>query len=225
MSRAQQLTGVLAILTGQEVARQTQPIKPRAITEPVIQYAMAVDKVRYVGEPIAVVVAVDEYIAEDALELIQVDFEPLPAVVEIADALKEDAPLIFEEAASNVLLHDVMEHGDLEDAYRQADRIVKETFHIQRYSSTPLETWGMIVKYEKATDSFVVWANDQQHGRSIVNLCHTLGISADRLRFNVPISGVHSASSWHCGPTSPSWPCWPKKWTDPSSGYKRAPCT
>ena len=189
VSRAQQLTGVLAILTGQEVARQTQPIKPRAITEPVIQYAMAVDKVRYVGEPIAVVVAVDEYIAEDALELIQVDFEPLPAVVEIADALKEDAPLIFEEAASNVLLHDVMEHGDLEDAYRQADRIVKETFHIQRYSSTPLETWGMIVKYEKATDSFVVWANDQQHGRSIVNLCHTLGISADRLRFNVPDIG------------------------------------
>lgn len=188
-SRALQSSGVLAVLTGQEVARQTQPIKPRAITEPVIQYAMAVDKVRYVGEPVAVVVAVNEYIAEDALELIQVEFEPLTPVVKIADALKTDAPLIFEEAKSNVLLHDVMEHGDLKAAYRKADRIVKETFHIQRYSSTPLETWGMIVKHEKATDSFVVWANDQQHGRSIANLCHTLGISADRLRFKVPDIG------------------------------------
>jgi 2-furoyl-CoA dehydrogenase large subunit len=82
-----------------------------------------------------------------------------------------------------------MEHGNLEDAYREADRIVKETFHIQRYSSTPLETWGMIVNYEKATDSFEVWSNDQQHGRSIVNLCYTLGISADRLRYHVPDIG------------------------------------
>jgi len=189
VSRAEQSTGVLAVLTGREVADQTQPIKPRAITEPVIQYAMAVDKVRYVGEPVAVVVAVNEYVAEDALDLIQVEFEPLTPVVEIADALKDDAPLIFEEAGSNVLLHDVMEHGNIEDAYQQADRIVKETFHIPRYSSTPLETWGMIVKYQKATDSFVVWANDQQHGRSITNLCHTLGIPADRLRFNVPDIG------------------------------------
>ena len=189
VSRAEQLTGVLAVLTGEEAARKTRPIKPRAITEPVTQYVMAVDKVRYVGEPVAVVVAIDEYVAEDALELIHIEWEPLTPVVEIADAIKPDAPLIFEEAKSNVLLHDVMEHGNLEDAYTQADRIVKETFHIPRYSSTPLETWGMIVKYEKATDSLVVWANDQQHGRSIVNLCHTLDISADRLRFNVPDIG------------------------------------
>ncbi|MEE2822822.1 MAG: xanthine dehydrogenase family protein molybdopterin-binding subunit [Acidobacteriota bacterium] len=189
VSRASQLKGVLAVLTGEEVARETQPIVPRAITESVTQYVMAVDKVRYVGEPLAVVVAVNEYIAEDALDLIHVEFEPLSPVVKIADALKKDAPLIFEEAGSNTLLHDVMEHGDLADAHKDADRIVKETFRIQRYSSTPLEPWGMIVKYEKATSSFVVWANDQQHGRSIVNICHTLGISADRLRFHVPDSG------------------------------------
>ena len=188
-SRALELKGVLAVLSGQEVAEKTQPIIPRAITKPAIQYVMAVDRVRYVGEPVAVVVAENEYIAEDALELIDVEYEPLKPVVEIADALEEDSPLIFEEAGSNVLLDDAMEHGSLEDAYQEADLILNEKFQIQRYSSTPLETLGVIVKYEGATDSFVTWANDQQHGRSIVNVCHTLGISTNQLRIIVPDIG------------------------------------
>ncbi|MDA2934623.1 xanthine dehydrogenase family protein molybdopterin-binding subunit, partial [Acidobacteria bacterium AH-259-D05] len=188
-SRAEQLKGVVAVLTGQEVAEKTQPITPRAITKPVTQYAMAVDRVRYVGELVAVVVAENDYVAEDALELIDVEYEPLTPVVHIADALNEESPLIFEEAGSNVLLHDVMEHGSLENAYQEADLIVKEKFHISRYSSTPLETWGIIVKYERASDSFVVWSNDQQHGRSLVNVCHTLGISTDKLRLIVPDIG------------------------------------
>ena len=118
-SRAEALEGVFAVITGREVARETKPVSARAITKPATQYIMAVNKVRYMGEPVAAVVAEDPSIAEDALGLIDVEYEPLSPVVKIEDALKEDAPLIFEEAGSNVLLHDKMIHGNIEDAIRK----------------------------------------------------------------------------------------------------------
>ncbi|MFQ5850433.1 MAG: xanthine dehydrogenase family protein molybdopterin-binding subunit [Candidatus Binatia bacterium] len=188
-NRAEALKGVIAIITGKEVARETKPVAARAITKPATQYVMAVDKVRYVGEPVAAVVAEDPYTAEDALDLIEVEYEALRPVVKIEDALKEDAPLVFEEAGSNVLLHDKMVHGSIEDAYREADLVIKEHFKVHRYSSTPLEPWAITADYDSANDSFVVWANDQQHGRSIVNVCNVLGISSDKFRLIVPDSG------------------------------------
>lgn len=188
-SRAQALKGVLAVITGKEVALETKPIPARAITKPARQYVMAVDKVRYVGEPVAAVVAEDPSIAEDALDLIDVEYEPLRPVVKIEDAIKEDAPVIFEEAGSNILMHDKMVHGNIGEAYKEADLVVKEYFKVHRYSSTPLETWAIIAQYDAAKKSYVAWANDQQHGRSIVNVCNLLGISSDKFRLIVPDSG------------------------------------
>ncbi len=187
--RAQALKGVLAVITGKEVALETKPIPARAITKPARQYVMAVDKVRYVGEPVAAVVAEDPSIAEDALDLIDVEYEPLKTVVKIEDAIKEDAPVIFEEAGSNILMHDKLVHGNIEEAYKEADLVVKEYFKVHRYSSTPLETWAIIAQYDAAKESYVAWANDQQHGRSIVNVCNLLGISSDKFRLIVPDSG------------------------------------
>ncbi|MBI2371059.1 MAG: xanthine dehydrogenase family protein molybdopterin-binding subunit [Deltaproteobacteria bacterium] len=188
-SKAAALSGVLAVVTGEDVARETRPIVPRAITRPATQYVMAVEKVRYVGEPLVAVVAEDRYLAEDALELIDVEYEPLRPLVEIEDALREDAPLIFEEAGSNELLHEKLEHGNIEAAYREADLFVKERFRLHRYSSTPLENWAIIAKHEKGDDAFVVWANDQQPGRSTTNVCNMLGIPNSGLRLIVPDSG------------------------------------
>jgi 2-furoyl-CoA dehydrogenase large subunit len=189
VTKAQALKGVIAVLTGKEVAAQTKPVSARAITRPATQYVMAVDKVRYVGEPVAAVAAEDRYIAEDALELIDVEYDPLPPVVKIDDALKADAPLVFEEAGTNVLMHDLMEHGDIAAAYNEADLVLKETFNVHRYSSTPLEPWAIIADYERAGDSFHIWANDQQHGRSITNICNVLGIPIHKLRLEIPDSG------------------------------------
>ncbi len=188
-SRAQALKGVLAVITGKEVALETKPIPARAITKPARQYVMAVDKVRYVGEPVVAVVAQDPSIAEDALDLIDVEYEPLKTVVKIEDAIKKDAPVIFEEAGSNILMHDKMVHGNIEEATKEADLVVKEYFKVHRYSSTPLETWAIIAQYDAAKESYVAWANDQQHGRSIVNVCNLLGISSDKFRLIVPDSG------------------------------------
>jgi CO/xanthine dehydrogenase Mo-binding subunit len=188
-SKAEAMTGVLAVMTGPEVAALTNPVGARAITRPARQHVMATGKVRYVGEPVAIVVAENRYILEDALEVVEVEYDPLPVVVEIDDAMRSDAPLVFEEAGSNILLHDTLSHGNIDEAFREADVVVKEQFRIQRFSSTPLENWAIIAKYEKGTDSYVVWANDQQPGRTIVNVCNVLGIAASKLRLIVPDSG------------------------------------
>ncbi|MBI4464023.1 MAG: xanthine dehydrogenase family protein molybdopterin-binding subunit, partial [Acidobacteria bacterium] len=188
-SKAEACPGVLAVLTGPEAARVTNPVAPRAITKPAKQYIMASEKVRYVGEPIVAIVAEDRYLAEDALEQIEVEYEPLPPVVEIQDALKQDSALIFEEAGTNILMHDTLQHGDFEKAHAQADRVFREQFKIHRYSSTPLENWVIVAKYDRGDDSFTVWANDQQHGRSIINVCNTLKIPTNRFRLIVPDAG------------------------------------
>jgi len=188
-SKAQAMKGVLAVVTGPEVAGVTKPVAARAITRPAKQYVMADQKVRYVGEPLAIVVADDRYAAEDAAELVEVEYEPLPSVVEIEDAVKDGAPLIFEEAGSNVLLHDTLTHGDAVGAFREADLVLKDRFRMHRYSSTPLENWVIVAKHDKGDDAFVVWANDQQPGRSTTNVCNTLGIPAQKLRFIVPDCG------------------------------------
>jgi 2-furoyl-CoA dehydrogenase large subunit len=188
-SRAEALKGVLAVITGPEVQKQTNPIPARAITKPAEQYLMAYDKVRYVGEPIAAVVAENAYIARDAADLVEVDYDPLEPVVLIDDAIKPDAPLLFEEAGTNILLDDIIEHGDWEKTCKQADLVIKERFRVHRYSSTPLEPWAIIVKHDKADDAFTVWSNDQQPGRSVTTICHTIKIEAQQLRLIVPESG------------------------------------
>lgn len=188
-SKAEALDGVLAVMTGPEVAAATKPVGARAITRPARQHVMATGKVRYVGEPVALVVAKDRYILEDALDLVEVEYDPLPVVVEIDDAMKDGAPLVFDEAGTNILLHDTLTHGDFDGVFKAADLVVKEQFRVQRFSSTPLENWAIIAKHEKGTDSYIVWANDQQPGRSIVNVCNALGVTANRLRLIVPDSG------------------------------------
>lgn len=188
-SRAEALKGVLAVITGPEIAQETEPIPPRAITRPARQYVMAADKVRYVGEPLVALAADDRYIAEDALELIDVEYDPLPSVMRIEDAIKPEAPLLFEEAGSNILLHHNLDHGDVEKAFREADLILKERFEIHRYSSTPLETWAIIARHDKANDSYTVWSNDQQPGRSLTFICNTMRIPHNRFRMIIPDIG------------------------------------
>jgi 2-furoyl-CoA dehydrogenase large subunit len=181
--------GVRAVITGQDVAAATNPVAPRGITAAAVQHVMAVDKVRYVGEPVVAVAAATEYLAEDAAGRVHVDYEPLDPVVEIEDALAENAPLVFEEAGTNVLLHDAFEHGDVAGAFRDADLVVKETFRMPRFSSTPLETWAVIARYDPGTAAFVVWSNDQQPGRTAINVSRTLRVPIDKVRYIVPDSG------------------------------------
>ena len=185
MSRALALEGVVAGLTGQEVKERTRPFSVVA-TAPIHYYCMATDKARFVGEPVAAVVAADRYLAEDALELIDVEYEPLPAVVDPEKALDADAPILHENIGSNLACHRLLDYGDVDAAFDQADMILSERLVFPRYTSMPLETFGVVSSYDHFDNALTIWSNFM--GPFIMHpiTARALNIPENRLRFIVP---------------------------------------
>jgi 2-furoyl-CoA dehydrogenase large subunit len=182
---ARALPGVLGILTGDDVRRLSRPF-PLAVDAPVRYYAAAVDRVRFVGEPVAVVVADNRYLAEDAADLVAVEYESLPPVLEVEAALEPGAPVLHEEVGSNVGNHRAFRFGDPESAFAQADLIVGERFSFPRYSSLPIETYGVIAHYDQGSGLMTIWSNF--HGPFVLHsvVAGGLGIPGNQLRFIVP---------------------------------------
>ncbi|TMA12221.1 MAG: xanthine dehydrogenase family protein molybdopterin-binding subunit, partial [Deltaproteobacteria bacterium] len=157
--------GVLAAITPDDVKKLTHPFKPgryaAGLRKPIPEYATAMEKVRYIGEPVAAVAARDRGTAEDAVELISVEYDPLPPVVETTQATARDAPLLFEELGSNTAWKGALAYGDVDGAFRNADRVVREKLKIHRYSSTPLEPFACIASYDPTARKLTVWVNAQ----------------------------------------------------------------
>ncbi len=185
VSAALKMAGVRGVLTGEDVARMSSPF-PQAVEEPLDYYCIAVDRARFVGEGVAVVVAEDRYLAEDALQAIQVEYEPLPAVVDVEKAVEEGAPILHPNLGTNVINHRELHYGDPDTAFAQADVIVGEKFFFPKYSSTPLETFAVIAQYEPMEDIITIWSNFQgpftMHPVSVA----ALRTVENRLRFIVP---------------------------------------
>jgi CO/xanthine dehydrogenase Mo-binding subunit len=189
-SKAEKIPGVVYVLTGAEVATRTKPPDFVYLSKPLTsQYILAVDKVRYMGEPVAAVAATSRYIAHDALEAIDVEYEPLPLVRTIEDALKEGSPLIYDELKSNKVLHDKLEYGDPNFAFENAHMIIKERFKIHRYSSTPLETYVINAHFDVTRDELVIYANDSGPGRAPGNVGRILGIPSSKIHMYIPTIG------------------------------------
>src|SRR3954468_893704 len=164
VSKALGAPGVVAALTGAEVERLVEPlpVNTRVAGQRLLDaHAMAVHKVLHVGEPVAALVAESRYAAEDAAELVEIDYEPLPAVVDAEAALAPDAPLLYEDWGNNVVAELSVDHGDVDAAFAQADHVFRETFRIQRHTGVPLETRGTVASYDPLTSELMVWTSTQ----------------------------------------------------------------
>jgi CO/xanthine dehydrogenase Mo-binding subunit len=163
-ARAEALEGVYATLTGAEVKELTDPFFQIA-PEPggkIAEYCLAVDKVRYQGDAVAVVLADSRDTARDAAELVEVEYEPLPPVVDSFAAIAPDAPILHEEVGSNVVWHGVYDYGDVEWALQEADHVVKiDQLHFHRFSSTPLECNAAVVNWDPGTGVIDIFSNNQ----------------------------------------------------------------
>lgn len=160
VSAAASILGVSAVLTGRDIAAITNPI-PNAIRAPLTYYPMAIDRVRFVGEPVAVVVASDRYIAEDALDQVKVEYEALPCSADLASAMADGAIAIHEKVAGNVVHRRSFRFGDPESAFEKADRIVCVDVDFPRVMSTPIETYGVVADYSAADGRYTIWSNFQ----------------------------------------------------------------
>src|SRR4029077_2038427 len=156
---------VIGVITPEDIKNNSKPFKPgryaAGLKRPIDEYDGAIDKVRYVGEPIAAVAARDRGTAEDALELIAVDYDPLRPVVDVREAIKPSSATLFDELGSNLAWHGALSYGDIDGAFKSADRIVKENLKIHRYSSTPLEPFVVIASYDAASKKLTVWVTAQ----------------------------------------------------------------
>ncbi len=164
-SEALRNPNVFAVITPDDVKSLTKPFKPgryaAGLKRPIDEYAGAIGKVRYVGEPVAAVAACDRGTAEDALELIQVEYEPLRPVVDVREAVKPSAAVLFDELGTNLAWQGSLRYGDIDAAFKSADRVVKENLKIHRYSSTPLEPFVVIASYDAASKRLTVWVTAQ----------------------------------------------------------------
>ncbi len=184
-SAAEKLPGVIGVVTGAQIA-QVAGIIPSVVRSKMRFQVCATTKARYSGEPVAVVVAVDRYVAEDALELIEVDYEPLPGVAHLDDAIAPGAPLLFEEAGTNIAQQREFKYGDPDGAFARADRTFKYDYRFPRSIATPMETYGVIAQFEPHPDRYTIWSNFQ--GPFVLQplMAGALNVAGNRLRVITP---------------------------------------
>lgn len=158
---ARALPGVEAVLTGEDLAH-ARPIPVRTRSEhsldDFLQPVLATGRVRYVGEPVAVVLAEDAYLAEDAAELIEVGYEELPVTLDARGAIKADSPRLRDKAGNEAATLS-MGFGDVEEAFRNAARVVDVEVKIGRHSAVPLETRGLVADYDRGSDHLTIWGS------------------------------------------------------------------
>jgi 2-furoyl-CoA dehydrogenase large subunit len=184
--RALKAPGVRCVIGPAETAA-LRPF-PLSFRAPMPYRPAATDRVRFVGEPVAVVVATSRHLAEDAAELVEVEYESLEAVVDVRDAMDAGAPRLHEQADSNVASDRTFTFGDVDAAFAAADRVVEGTFSFPRYSSTPIETYAVIANWEHdgTADRITAWSNF--HGPFAMQpvIAGALGLSPNRVRLIVP---------------------------------------
>jgi len=153
------------------------------------QPVLAEDKVRFVGEPVAAVLADDPYDAEDAAELVFVDYEPLTVVGTMAQARDPEMPAIFDNWKGNVFIERQMKGGDIEAAKAAAAHVVRRTFYNQRQTGVPMECRGVVAEYDEASRVLTVWSSTQIPHLVRTYICEELNLPESRVRVVAPEVG------------------------------------
>ncbi|WP_229743419.1 xanthine dehydrogenase family protein molybdopterin-binding subunit [Aliidongia dinghuensis] len=190
VERAKAMPGVEAILTGEDIRALTASMVV-GVKAPVDCWPIAVDRVRYVGEPVAVVVASDRYLAEDAIDLVEVRYKPLGAVVDPFEAMKPEAPVLHEGfgtlgLANNVASDRRFRYGDPERAFAEAPHRVSVDVRYPRNACTPIETYGVIAEYDPGLDGYDIRANFQGPFSIHAVISRALKVPGNRLRLRTP---------------------------------------
>ncbi len=189
-SEARRLPGVVAVYTGEDIRRLTTAAQAGAVTgmnampnmkSPTF-HALATDKVRHIGDPLALVVAESRYIAEDALELIVEDIEMLDPIVSYEDALDPAKPPVFDELGDNIYLTAAMSFGDADAAFAAADRIVRASIDVHRHQPVPMECRGLIASWDPVAEHLTVHASTQSPHMMRMILPAQVGIPMDQIR-------------------------------------------
>ena len=197
-SRAEKLPGVKAVVTGKvDTPRgpDGEPGKFGIVPATIDQVLLPIDRVRYAGEEIAAVAAVDEDTAEEAISLIKVKYEVLPHVITAEEAMKEGAPLVHEHCKRNIAAHYTIDEGDVEKGFRKSDLILEDTFTVDVQSHALPEPFTTLVSYAPS-GKFDIWNQTQCPFQNRQGLSNTLRVPLSDIRVHSgPMGGAHGGRS------------------------------
>ena len=218
VSAAREAEGVIAVYTGRDLSRLignvvlakgevevepetagTADIEEEEIPEPPVS-PLAVDKVRYVGEGVAAVVATSRYAAEDAAELVVVDYAPLPVVVDPYEAMQPGAPQLYDEVKNNISVRETATIGDIEAAFKDAPVVVKQRIRAPRVAPSPMEPRGVMAVPDPMTRGLTVWSSTQAPHWNRKDIAKALRISETMVRVIAPEVGGGFGQKIGCYP-------------------------
>jgi carbon-monoxide dehydrogenase large subunit len=191
-TEAARVPGVVGVFTAADFdLKPTPTVIPHPAYRPCSQPPLAQGKVRFVGEPIAVVVAETRYQAEDGAAALaaELDLQPLDVVPNAEAALAADAPLLHEDLGENLAATFEVAVGDVEAAFARAARVVRGHFTVQRYTGMPIETRGVLATIEPITGRYLVWSSTQWPHTVRAALSQSLGVPEHRVRVIAPDLG------------------------------------
>ncbi|MCK5429131.1 MAG: xanthine dehydrogenase family protein molybdopterin-binding subunit, partial [Anaerolineales bacterium] len=198
VSEALKRPGVVAIYTAEDMGDDWKPGPPLVSPPPTVedvlfhsrtQVPLVKDKVRCAGEPIAVVIAESRYIAEDAIEDIYVDLEPLDAVVDLEKALEPGSALVHDDLDSNLAAHLVQRKGDYAAAKEEADLVIKRHFVVDRGAAAAIENRGIVAQWDEKSQHLTVWDTTQAPIPIRNGLAARFGLSEYQVRVIAPFVG------------------------------------
>ncbi|HUG76913.1 MAG TPA: xanthine dehydrogenase family protein molybdopterin-binding subunit, partial [Burkholderiales bacterium] len=197
VSAALRREGVVAVYTAQDLGDYWKPgpllVPPPPIAGAVFnercQVPLAKDKVRHAGEPVALVIAESRYLAEDAAAEVVVDYEPLPAVVDLERAVAPEAPRVHDDVPGNVAAHVRQARGNYAEAAKRAHLVIRRRFVYDRGTSSPIETRGVVAQWDAKADRLTVWDTTQAPVVIRDGLAAMLGLSERQVRVVAPFIG------------------------------------
>ncbi len=183
--------GVVDVVTFSDIdsVRKFPLTIPHPNLKPLTEFPLAKDKVRYVGEPVAVIVATSRQLAEDAAQLVRVDYEPMAPCVDLEQALSPGAPLVHESEPDNVGGFMQQSTGNVDQAFAEADHVIKETLRVHRGGCHAIEARGIVAQYEPKEGFLTIWASCQGPHRIRRTLLQLINIPEYKVRVIAPRVG------------------------------------
>ena len=197
-SQAKEIPGVVGVYTAEDMGPAWEPGPPLVSPPPTLenvvfnsrrQVPLVKDKVKHAGEIIAVVVAESRYIAEDAVEEIFVDYEPLPAVVDLEKCLEPGSTLVHDDLDTNLAAHLIQIKGDYEAAKKDADLVIKRRFNLDRGAAAAMENRGLVVDWDPKNQHLMVWDATQSPIPIRNGMAARLGLRTHQVRVVAPFVG------------------------------------
>jgi carbon-monoxide dehydrogenase large subunit len=197
-SAALEVPGVVGVYTAEDMGEDWEPGPPLVSPPPTLenvvfnsrrQVPLVKDKVKHAGEIIAVVVAENRYIAEDAVEEILVEMEPLPAVVDLEKCMEPDSPLVHDDLDSNLAAHLIQNKGDYDAVVKEADLVIKRRFNLDRGAAAAMENRGIVVNWDEKSQNLTVWDATQSPIPIRNGIAARLGLRTHQVRVIAPFVG------------------------------------